>query len=187
GDLANFNKAAQELLKVVAGEPFSSKPEDMLKAIREAMAGSANIIGIEAAQDNMEPILTKYLGMMEEHPGNFWKKQLGWSAVQHTFRHPTSRAQEILGTVDGPSLNEDGMFELVEKALHMGAYRREVRDKATGKLKFKSTVVIAEKKFKLGWPNRLVWAKIRDYGPFFFMAFFIQFFKDIFKDSFSGK
>ncbi|MDZ4209632.1 MAG: hypothetical protein U1C56_00465, partial [Candidatus Curtissbacteria bacterium] len=64
GDLANFNKAAQELLKVVGGEPFSSKPEDMLKAIREAMGGAANIIGIEAAQENMEPILTKYLGMM---------------------------------------------------------------------------------------------------------------------------
>ncbi len=135
----------------------------------------------------MEPVLTKYLEMIAEKPESFWEKQIVWSAIQHTLRHPTSRAQEITGSVDAPSLNRAAIFELVEDALHMGAYRKEVRDKDTHKLLFEGTVEKVEKKFGLQWYNRLLKDNIRDYGPFFLMAFFIQFLKDIFKDTFSGK
>lgn len=183
-DLANFSKAGQELLKVVAGEPFSMPAEEVIKIIRTAMGAAGDVLGLEVAQVNIEPILTQYLSMIYEFPND---RQIIKSALKHGGKRPTSRAQEITGSVDSLAVNEDTMYKLMEKAKHVGAYRGEVRDKKTGKLKFKSTIEHAEKKFKLQWYRRYIWANLRDYGPFFLVAFLIQFFKDISKDAFGGK
>lgn len=185
-DMAHFSKASGHILKALSA-PFAVKPHDFLKTVREAMGEAGDVLGLEVAQENMEPILNQYLEMIYEKPKNFWGRQIVWSSLEHGRKRPTSRAQEITGSVESPSANEDAMYELTEEALHMGAYRKEVRDKETGKLKYKSTMEHVEEELKLQWYRRYIFANFRDYGPFFLGAFFIQFFRDIFKDAFSGK
>lgn len=178
-DLASFSKAAAALMKVL-GDPFAIPPQEAIKAIREAMGEAGNVLGFEPPQENIEPILTQYLEMIYESPDNFWGRQIIWSSIKHGMHKPTSRAQEITGSVDAPSVNEDTMFQLTQEALRVGAYRKEVRDKKTGKLKFKSTMAEAEKKLGIAWFKRFVLVNARDFGPFLLMALLIKFFQGVY-------
>lgn len=178
-DLASFSKAAAALMKVL-GDPFAIPPKEVIKAVREAMGEAGNVLGLEPAQENIEPILTQYLEMIYESPDNFWGRQIIWSSIEHGSHKPTSRAQEVTGSVDAPSVNEDTMFQLTQEALLVGAYRKEVRDKKTGQLKFKSTIEEAEKKFGIAWFKRFVLANARDFGPFLLIALLIKFFQGVY-------
>ncbi|MBI2337826.1 hypothetical protein HYU95_01450 [Candidatus Daviesbacteria bacterium] len=178
-DLASFSKAAAALMKVL-GDPFAIPPQEVIKAVREAMGEAGNVLGLEPAQENIEPILTQYFEMIYESPDNFWGRQIIWSSIEHGRHKPTSRAQEVTGSVDAPSVNEDTMFQLTQEALHAGAYRKEVRDKKTGQLKFKSTMEEAEKKLGIAWFKRFILANARDFGPFLLIALIIKFFQGVY-------
>lgn len=173
GDLANFSKGSQKLLEFLA-DPFVHKPAEVVKMIREAIDGPAAVLGLEGPQNNMKDIFMQYMKMINE---TGWNRQLFISIFQHGAHKPTSRAQEVTGSVDSPAMTEDGMFSLAQDALRAGVIRPEVRGEHDGKLKYKSTYKEVEKKFHLGWFNRLVKANARDFGPLFLIAFLIKFFQ----------
>lgn len=174
-DLANFNKGSQKLLELLS-DPFAHPPKEVIKLIREAMNGPAGILGLEAAQNNMREIFPQYLEMIQEHG---LKSQAFYSALNHAFHNPTSRAQEITGSVESPAITEDATFNLAQDALHAGVLRPEVRNKETGKLEHESTYdeLVKNKNLRLAWYRRILWGNMRDFGPVFIIALLIKFFQ----------
>ncbi len=175
GDLANFNRSAAALLKILSN-PFGMPMDDVLKDFQEAINGASSVIGRKAAQDNQFPMLVSWVDMIYEKP---IFRQLFVEMAMHTFKKPTSRAQEIVG-MEGLAVNEDGMQAVFDKCLPLGVLRREVKDER-GKVKWDSTYDKIRKKFKTGWQN-IAWGKFRDYGPIGLVAFLIQFFQSLSKE-----
>ena len=176
-DLGSFNKAAGELLKVISN-PFGQPPEEVIKAFHEAMQATAMVLGLESTQGNFDPMIGAYLSMISEHP-RF--RQLFVEMAMHTFKKPTSRAQEIIG-IEGPAADEDTMQALLDKSLPAGITRRTAKDKHG--ITVEGTYDDYRKEFKTMWYN-IGWGKIRDFGPVGIIAFLIQFFQGISKEKLS--
>ncbi len=172
GDLANFNKGAQGLLKVISN-PFGQSVDEVLGEFKEGIDGASMVVGRISAQDNQEPVFVNWAQMIYEKP-RF--RQLLVEMAMHTFKKPTSRAQEIVG-MKGLALNEDGMQDIFDKALPIGVLRKEVKDEK-GRIKWQGNYDKIRKQFKTMWYN-IAWGKVRDYGPIGIIAFLIQFFKSV--------
>lgn len=177
GDLGQFHKAAQALIKIMAN-PFGQPVDEILKHMAEAIEGSANVLGLQDAQDRQAPAFESWIDFIYEIP-KFRQKFI--SMARHGLRKATSEAQEIVG-VRGPAVDEDGLDEILNKAVPMGILRRAVFDEKTGKEKWADTYNEFSKKYGTVWYKRLLWAKLRDYGPFFFLILLLTFFKSVAKE-----
>ncbi len=178
GDMGQFNAADQAFNKII-GNPYGQPVDEILKHFKEAIDGSANVLGLKSAQENQAPVFRTWIDKIQEK--GWFNKQKIYSSVLHAFRQPTSRAQEIVG-MNALSVDEDGTFEILQKALPFGIIRQEVKDPLTGKIKWKGkTYKDLEKEFHTAWYWRL-WGKARDYGPFFLVAFLISLFKGVTKE-----
>ena len=141
---------------------------------KEAVDGASMVLGRISAQDNQEPIFVSWAQMIYEKP-RF--RQVLVEMAMHTFKKPTSRAQEIVG-MEGLAVNEDGMMAIFEKALPRGILRKTVKDDENEKIMWEGNYDKLRKQFHTMWYN-IAWGKFRDYGPIGIIAFLIQFFKSV--------
>ena len=173
-DLGSFQKGTNGALKVTAN-PFLAEQKEVLAAFREGIEGSGGVIGNVAAQKNQEPLFIAWMDMQQEYP---WPRQDIISSFRHATRKPTSRAQEIAG-LHAPSLDEDATFDTLELAHAAGVLRTESKNFLTGEEEWNDNLEYMVKKYKVGIMNRMVWSKMRDLGPFFFLSLIINFFKEV--------
>lgn len=182
-DLGSFQKSNQGLAKIVAGRPFNEPPTEIAKHFGEAIAEAANVLGrAGAAQDNYYNLIQQYLEMIQERPKY---RQLLISEFKHSRFEPTSRAQEITGSMHSPATNEEGTFDVVQHFLDQNCMRKTVKtvtdnkdDK--GKITYESQVGEAIRKYHIGWWDRMIKKNVRDFGPLGLIAFLIMFFKKTF-------
>lgn len=175
GDLGNFSKSAQALLKFISN-PYGPKPHEIMEIFGESVSAASAVLGREPAQDNQQPLVETYLEKINEK-GVF--RQKGVEMIAHAFNHPTSRAQEILGP-DAPAVTEDGMGEILKYGLDKGVFRKTVKD-AKGNTLWSGSYDALREKFH-GMPMDIALAYIRDYGPFAALAFLIKFLQSLGKE-----
>jgi len=177
GDLGNFNKAGQAIVKIV-DNPFGQSQEEILKAFKDAVDGIGNVLGRDQAQDKVEIFLKSYLNAIYIPPE---KRALIVTGVMQALHVPTSRAQEIIGFT-APAINEDGIYDMLNKASLVGIIRSGFKDRESGKEKFSNQRAELEKYFKVDAVNRLLKAKVRDYTPFLLFFLFYSLGEQLFKD-----
>jgi hypothetical protein len=185
-DLGSFQKSNQALMKILGGRPFNDPPTEVAKNFAEAIQGASGVLGLAGqAQDNYYDLVNQYLKMIQERPQY---RQMQISDFKHMRLQPTSRAQEITGSMESPATDEEGTFEVLKHFLNENVLRREVKtvtnDKDdNGKIVHESQVEDVMKAYHLGWWNRLVKKNVRDFGPTGLIAFLITLFKTTFPEA----
>jgi hypothetical protein len=160
GDLGNFSKASQGMFTFL-NNPFNQKPDKVIEALAESVNAAGQVLGLESAQDNQEPILETYIQMIKEYTRFKWKPI---SLVAQAVNQPTSRAQEIVGQ-EAPSIDNEGTAAILRHAL-----AKQITRKEDGKYD-------ALRSRQNGMPFNVFYEDVINYGPLGFLVFLTQFYK----------
>lgn len=182
-DLGAFQKSSEAAGKIFGGRPFNEPPVKIAEYLGEAIAAEGDVVGrAGAAQDAYYDVFKEYLRMIYQNPRHRWLLVSEW---KRTRREPTSRAQEITGSMQSPAPNETGLFEVVEHGLDANIVRKTVISADHddyGKVEYEGQVEELEHEFKIRWFDRIIKQNLKDLGPVGIFALLISFLKETFSD-----
>lgn len=177
-DFAQFAQSGGEIGGFLL-DPFKMDTSKAMEHQVKAIQAAGQVLGVDAAQDNMNDLIMKYDEWCMEYPRY---RQVIISSILGGADKYTSKAQELSRDTGAPSRNESVAYDNLLTENHLGITRKEKRDK-NGKIEFTDLFKKAEKKLRIGVLNRFVWANIRDWGPFFLLGLLIQLFKETTADT----
>lgn len=178
GDFGAFSQASNEMVQFFSN-PFKVPVEKALEHIEKAIDSAGQAIGPEASQDNLNSIVMMYNRWIQTYPR--YRQKFIEMLASGAYKL-TSKAQEVTGDTGAPSLDEETMFNTLLTENNKSILRPEKKNKY-GKVQFTDSFKAAVKELKVGTWNRMIWANVRDWGPFFLLGLLMQLFKETTADT----